>query len=112
MQASNRRDGIRVSVIDNIESVIFAADGFPDFCDHFIINMGGLRLDHQIEHRQKQISIHLFHSNGNELTIDSEMIASSSESSVLKFSPLTHHQRTLLQNILMLQQASLPENDL
>ncbi len=110
--SENRRDGVRVVINDDVEGIFFAVDGFPDFCNHFIINMGGIRLSNGIEyHQSNKVKVCLFHSDGSQLSIDSVIVSSTAKKTTIKFSSLNNQQRHSLQRMLILQQACLPTDD-
>jgi len=105
MDPINRRDGVRVEVNNDITGVIFNNDNEKISCGNFAINLAGLQLEQPIQSLESTISICLSHSDGTELTLDCQIIASNTNSSTLKFTPLTQQQRTTLSNMLRLQQA-------
>lgn len=112
---SNRRDGVRVMVSHQIESIIYAEDSFPYFCHDFIINMGGIKITNHHGSIVMPVStsakVCLFHQDGNNLTLNSKVISNLGAYTVIKFNPLDQRQRAKLASMLALQQACLPDED-
>ena len=103
----NRRDGVRVVVSEEIEGIIFSDDGFPDFCNKFVINMGGIKISHLIEHHEdNKLNVCLFHEDGSNLSIDSQFIKSTDDTTIIRFSHLSYEQRFTLNKMLTLQQTN------
>jgi len=104
----NRRIGVRVKVNrnDGIEAVIYTDESFPNFCDEYEINLGGLRIGKNVEHfGEKPVTVCIFGHHGQQLEVSSMIIESSDRSSTIKFNQLTAVQEQTLRNILSLQQA-------
>lgn len=102
--ADNRRDGVRVTVSDDIEGVIIADNDndFPCFCNRFIINMGGLCIkDQAVEcHHNQRLRVNLFHSDGTQLSIIGKVVSTITTKTIIKFKPLLKIQRLTLQKML------------
>ena len=113
---SNRRDGIRVMVSHHIESIIYAENGFPNFCSDFIINMGGIKISNDsgsvMMPIDASVKVCLFNHDGSTLTLDRNVISCIEEYTVIKFDPLPQKERVSLVNMLSLQQACLPGEDI
>jgi|GEM_PF-3126897 len=105
MDPINRRDGVRVAVNRDIKAVILD-NKIP--CELFSINLAGLRLSHKITNVLPNLAVELSHRNGSVVIIECQVVKIESDSSILKFSPLTEIQRSVLHNMLQLQQACLP----
>jgi len=104
----NRRIGVRVKVnrSDGIEAVIYTDESFPNFCDEYEINLGGLKIGKNIEHYDgKQVTVCIFGQNNQQLELSIKIVQSSDLSSAIKFDQLTAAQEQTLRGILALQLA-------
>ncbi|MDP2559716.1 PilZ domain-containing protein [Psychrobium sp. 1_MG-2023] len=102
----NRRAGTRVEVHDDIEAVIFAENGFPDFCTEYEINLGGLKIASAlVSDENTKVQVSLFDHSGRKLAVNSTVIKCTDTGSIVKFNDLTKKQELILRKMLVLQQA-------